>query len=81
MKNQAGQMTVEAILIVTLLFSGVMLARNLIQEKRLLAKLVEEPWQYLSGMIENGIWAPPEEGRPFHPNLVTRHGSPQGDPP
>ena len=78
-KNQRGQMTIEAVLTVTLLFFSVVFAFNLIREQRLLAALVEEPWGHLSGMIENGVWIPPEEGQGLHPHHIARHGSPQGD--
>ena len=79
--NQSGQMTVEAILIITLLLSITMATTKMIQDEGYLARLVEGPWQHLAGMMENGIWAPPEAGRADHPNHLLRHGSPQGDAP
>lgn len=80
-KNQSGQMTVEAVLIVTLLLSITMAVSQKLQNEGYLAKLVNGPWTYLAGMMENGIWAPPEAGRGSHPNHILRHGSPEGDRP
>ena len=81
MKNQAGQITVEAVLIVTLLLGTTMATTRLIKERGYLASIVETPWEYLSGMMENGVWTPPELGKASHPNHIQRHGSPQGDAP
>ena len=82
MRNrQSGQITVEAVLILTLLFSTVFAGTRLIRDQQLLSRLVQGPWLYLAGMIENGYWAPAEMGRAKHPNHASRHGSPEGDRP
>ena len=81
MKKQSGQITIEAVLILTLLVSTVFAGTRLIQDQQMLSKLVEKPWQYLAGMIENGYWAPVQAGKAKHPNQLSRHGSPQGQTP
>ena len=75
-KSNAGQATMEAILIMTLLFAGVIAMSNYVQGANVLPRLVEEPWAHLAGMIENGIWDTPERGRPIHPNHLKRRVSP-----
>lgn len=79
--HQSGQITVEAVLIVTLLFSTVFAGTRLIRDQQLLSRLVQGPWQHLAGMIENGYWGSAEIGRAKHPNHASRHGSPEGDRP
>lgn len=81
LRNQSGQITIEAVLIVTLLLGTTMATTRIIQDQGFLASLVERPWQHLAGMMENGVWGPPEQGRALHPNHIQRHGSPQGDAP
>ncbi len=80
-RNNHGQITVEAVLILAIFVSTTMAGTRLLKDKKILSSLVEAPWQHLSGMIENGVWGPPETGRGLHPNHITRHGSPQGDAP
>ncbi|MCJ8275282.1 MAG: hypothetical protein MJK18_00435 [Bdellovibrionales bacterium] len=79
LKNQKGQMTIEAVLIATLLLSTLTVASRIIKDQGYLSSLVEGPWQHLSGMIQNGVWAPPQQGTALHPNNLDRHGSPVGD--
>lgn len=81
MNKESGQITVEAVLIITLFASVMIFTSRQIQSRRMLSSLVEAPWSYIQGMIENGIWGPVEAGKRNHPNQVTRHGSPQGDAP
>lgn len=79
--KQSGQITIEAVLILTLLVSTVFAGTRMIKDQQMLPKLVEKPWQYLAGMIENAYWAPVDAGKSKHPNQLGRHGSPQGDTP
>lgn len=76
-----GQITVEAVLILSIFISVAMAGTQLMRDQQFLTRLVEGPWQYMSGMIENGYWAPPQLGRTKHPNQANRHGSPEGDRP
>ena len=77
--NQKGQMTMEAILIITVLFGVVTLSVNLIRQQNVLARVVEQPWGLLGGMIENGVWTARQQGQVQHPNHLSRHASPEGD--
>ena len=81
MKNNSGQLTVEAVVILSVLVSVMFAGSRALREKRILASLVQQPWSYVAGMIENGMWQPTAQGRNKHPNHITRHGSPQGDTP
>lgn len=81
MKRQSGQITVEAVLILAILVSTIFAGTRVIQDQQFLSKLVEKPWMYLAGMIENGHWSEPDRGKGKHPNKLSRHGSPQGDNP
>lgn len=81
MNRERGQMTIEAILILTLLLSTVFAGTRIIRDQQVLSRMVSGPWSYMAGMIENGFWAPAQAGKGKHPNHITRHGSPQGDVP
>lgn len=81
MRNQRGQIVVESVLIIALLLSLTIFITQQIQSRGFLQNLVEKPWTYLQGMIENGIWAPTAVGKTLHPNDLLRHGSPRGDDP
>ncbi len=81
MKNNSGQLTIEAVVILSVLVSVMFAGTRALREKRVLASLVQQPWSYVAGMIENGMWMPPEAGKGSHPNHITRHGSPSGDTP
>jgi hypothetical protein len=80
-RNQSGQLTVEAVLILAIFFSVMVAGSRALRDNNVLSSLVERPWAYVAGMIENGIWAPPAQGISRHPNHIGRHGSPEGDPP
>lgn len=80
MKGQKGQMTIEAVLILTLMVSLIFAITRGIKEKQFFTKLVEKPWSYMAGMIENAYWAPVDRGRGKHPNHYGRRGSPDPDP-
>ncbi|MEM7647490.1 MAG: hypothetical protein AAF203_11310 [Pseudomonadota bacterium] len=81
MRSEAGQITIEAVLVLTILVSTIFAGTNLMRDQQILSRMVQGPWSYMAGMIENGFWAPPQAGRSKHPNHITRHGSPQGDAP
>lgn len=78
-KNRAGQITIEAVLVLALLMSAIFAISNQLKSGQYISKMVEGPWSYLAGMIENGIWMPAASGKAKHPNQITRHGSPRGD--
>ena len=72
-------MTIEAVLILTLMVSLIFAITRTIKQKQYLTKLVEKPWSYIAGMVENAYWSPVDDGRRYHPNQISRHGSPEGD--
>ena len=79
MKKNSGQITIEAVLVLTILMSTAFAGIQVFKDNQYLARVVEGPWQHLAGMMENGIWGSPAQGKSDHPNHVTRHGSPTGD--
>ena len=78
-KNQNGQMTIEMLLIATMLLVGVLTLSRTFESKNLLADVVEGPQTYLQGMAENGVWKPAKQANAYHPNLLKRHMTYQGD--
>jgi hypothetical protein len=77
--NQRGQFVIESVLLMVLL-TGMMLAFvNIMRTNDVLAKIVESPWEKTSGMIESGIWAPPQEARTKAPYTYDRFYSPVSD--
>jgi hypothetical protein len=36
---------------------------------------VQGPWSKVNGMVQYGVWLPPEQAIKFHPNLSPRQGS------
>lgn len=72
-------MTIEAVLILALMVSIIFAITNGIKGKKYLTQLVEKPWSYVAGMIENAYWAPVARGKGKHPNQISRHASPEGD--
>lgn len=79
LQNQNGQMTIEMLLIATLLLVGVLSLSQTFQSKNLLAGIVEGPQSYIIGMAENGVWKPAKQANQDHPNLFKRHMSLEGD--
>lgn len=70
MKKQAGQAVIEAVLFLVL-FTGLgMLVTNTLRENDFVNKLVSQPWQMLSGMIECGVWTGCKKGS--HPAAYDR---------
>lgn len=78
-KNQKGQFVIEAVLIMVLLMGLLTFFVKTFREQQLLAKLVESPWEYTSGMIEGGVWAPPAEAKTKYPYQFKRFYTPFSD--
>ena len=76
--DQRGQMTIEAVLIMTVLLGIVTAASAQFRSKNVMQTLAAGPWQYVRGMIECGIWDK-TLANPHHPNAKTRHLTPIGD--
>lgn len=68
-KNQKGQFVIEAVLLATVTLALFMFITKQLQESKFLAKLVGEPWSYIAGMSESGVWDSPDKARKKHPNI------------
>ena len=78
--NQSGQMVTEMVLLLTVLVTSTILVANAFKSDETFKKLVSGPWQVLSGMIQNGVWATPANSMHLHPNSYGRHVTVKGDP-
>lgn len=74
MSRQAGQMTIEGILLLTALVSIALFASKQFNDDQILQKTAAGPWAYTRGMIESGVWTA-ERNSPEHPNARARHAS------
>jgi hypothetical protein len=77
--NQKGQIAVESVLIAVIMTGLAMAAHRFIQNSNMLGNYVQNPWQQVAGMIENGIWADAQKARLNHPGKLYRHLSLQGE--
>ena len=76
--NKKGQMAVEAVLIMVLLASIVMMVTNGIKDNEVFIKIVSGPWETMGEMLANGVWES-SDSKAIHPNRLDRHLSPLGD--
>ncbi len=80
MKNQAGQMTVEMVVLAAIMVMFVNFISKKFDELSLLEGMTLNPWTtYISGMIENGVWGRPDQTIKDHPHGFKRHSSVQGE--
>jgi hypothetical protein len=77
LKNNRGQMTIEAILILTIMIGIFTMVHKTMQSKDYMGRLVSGPWSYIQGMVENGIWVKASDGTRRHPNSYSRRASPE----
>jgi len=73
LSNQGGQLIIEAVLIIVMLFGITFLVANYFKSNEVLKQIISGPWQNLSGMLQNGVWASPSAGATIHPNGHNRH--------
>lgn len=73
LKNQKGQLIVEAVLLMVVLFGITMAVSKYFASEQTLKALVSGPWQNLAGMIQNGSWGTPAATFALHPNAHARH--------
>lgn len=78
-KNNSGQVLIESILIIIILFVAFVYVSRAFTSEGYLAQLVEGPWKHLDGMIQNGVWETAENSYNSHPNHSRRHISIIGD--
>lgn len=71
---QAGQVTVEFVLLLTFFVIIATVISNNIRAGNWAEKLVKTPWSYLSGMIESGAWVESDRAREKHPVLYSDQG-------
>jgi hypothetical protein len=71
--KESGQMTIESVLVATVLLAITVAASQAFQKAQILQGVVG-PWAYMRGMIENGIWETTTPN-PAHPNAKARHAS------
>ena len=79
-RGQAGQAITEAVLIIVVLFGFTFMVANYIKSEEVLKRLITGPFTYLSGMLQNGVWAPPDRGAEMHPSIHFRHIVITGEP-
>jgi hypothetical protein len=77
--NQKGQLTIEAILIMTVLTSIAISFSRFAKSNNLVASVVEGPWRPIQGMIEDGVWETGDKAKSHHPSNRSRHSSNQGE--
>lgn len=73
LRNQGGQLIVEAILILILLFGSTLAISAYFKNSELVKKLIQAPWTNLAGLIQNGVWQPVGQSNAAHPNGHGRH--------
>ena len=77
LRNNRGQMTVEAVLLLVIALAFAKVGTGAIKEQDFLRKMVSGPWMYLQGMIQNGVWSEANSGSDIHPNVYGRRASPE----
>jgi hypothetical protein len=77
LKNQRGQMTVEAVLLLVIFVGIFLVTQRIFKEKNYLSQIVSGPWSYMRGMVESGVWMEAEAARSKHPNRFSRRASPR----
>ena len=72
-KNEKGQMVVEAVLIIVVLLGLGSMVTKALKQYEIGRKLTSEPWTLLSGMIVCGTWQPCRgNARGLHPSTRDR---------
>lgn len=71
LRNERGQLIVEAVLLMAFLISISMLATKFFRESQVANNLISKPWATLAGMIECGTWSPCGAGK--HPSAKNRN--------
>lgn len=80
-KTNAGQMTIEMILICVVLTTVALIATQKMKSGQWASTIVEGPWAPLQGMIESGVWRKsPTAAKAVHPSMRNRHRARIGEP-
>lgn len=72
LRNNKGQFVIETVLMMMITIGTFMWAMNQLRDNKYLARLIGQPWQQISGMIESGVWGTPDTVRGKHPNQLNR---------
>ena len=67
-RKSKGQFVIEAVLLLSLGFMGLMGLKKWADDKQIFSNILSKPWIKISGMIENGAWGDPESTRRKHPH-------------
>lgn len=70
--GQQGQVIIEMVLLLVLVVGLWGLFSNYAKQRKWFENLVTGPWQSMSGMIEAGVWEPPQKAIAKHPNSFNR---------
>lgn len=76
LRNQRGQMTIEAVLLLVIMVAIFTVVHRSISSRNMLSQIVQGPWGYVSGMISNGVWKGGDT-KIYHPNVYKRRASPE----
>ena len=76
-KNQGGQATVESILIMTIFLAVGLTISQTFTTNDIFASVIEGPWDFVDGMIRDGVWMKSNVSRSYNPNARQRHASRQ----
>ncbi len=74
-KSREGQATVEAILLLTIFLAVSMSISQSFEKNNYFAMIIEGPWDFVDGMIQNGVWKKAAQSENLNPNGRFRHGS------
>lgn len=78
LRNQNGQLTMEAVLILAIFSSLALFVMKTARTQGWAASVVEGPWGTIRGMIEDGVWQNAKDSKANHPGQFKRHHSHQG---
>jgi hypothetical protein len=79
LRSQAGQVSVEYILITVVLVGLALTVKKFVISEGMLSNFVQKPWDMVAGMIETGVWGEPNKVRALHPGHIARHNSLAGE--
>lgn len=71
-QQQKGQVIIEMVLLLVLVVGLWGLFSNYAKQQKWFENLVNGPWQRMAGMIESGVWDPPQKAALQHPNSFNR---------
>ena len=78
-RNNKGQVTIEAVLIMIVIVIATTMVSNFFKSNEVFKALVYSPWQSMSGMLQNGTWGAPDQTNSAHPNQGAQNRSTEGD--